>query len=136
MNPDGPAGACVEAVLDGQIVLFLAEFVLGEIREIPDKPTPARAGVTIGKANELVQNLLLKAEFISSFPRLFIHPIDQDDSDYVNLALAVEAKLIVSRDRHLLNLNNPAKAWSEDFRRRFPQLQIISPEAMLLELRQ
>ena len=135
MNPHGPAGACVQAALDGQVTLFIADFVISEVREIPNKPTPAKAGVTPEKTENLVQLVLVKAEYVSSFPAVFVHPIDDDDSDYVNLALAADAKLIVSRDRHLLNLNNPAKPWSADFRARFPDLHIISAEQMLREIR-
>jgi hypothetical protein len=43
--------------------------------------------------------------------------------------------VFVSRDKHLLNLTNPAKRWSADFRARFPQIRVISPEAFLQELR-
>jgi len=42
----------------------------------------------------------------------------------------------VSRDRHLLNLNNPAKPWSADFRSRFPSLRVFTVEQMLSEIRQ
>ena len=136
MNPVGPSGACVQAAFDGRVILFIGGFVVSEIRAIPNKPTPARAGVTPEKAEELIQLLLVKTEFISNFPSLFVHPIDEDDSDYVNLALAADAKLIVSRDRHLLNLNNPAKPWSTDFRARFPDLRIVTPQQLLAEIRQ
>jgi len=136
MNPIGPAGACVQAAFDDQVTLFIADFVISEIREIPNKPTPAKAGVTLKKVEDLVQMLLAKAEFVSEVPPVFIHPIDPDDSDYVNLALAVDAKLIVSRDRHLLNLNNPAKPWSANFRARYPDMRIISAERLLGEIRQ
>jgi putative PIN family toxin of toxin-antitoxin system len=135
MNPVGPAGACVQAALNGQITLFIAEFVLVELRDIPNKSTPVRAGVTSEKTENLVQLLLLRTEFIPNIPKVFVHPIDEDDSDYVNLALAADANSIVSRDRHMLNLNNPAKAWSTDFRSRFPELRIISPMQLLTDLR-
>jgi predicted nucleic acid-binding protein len=136
MNPIGPAGACVQAALDGQVTLFISEFVISEIRSIPSKPTPAQAGVTQKKAEDLVQLLLVRAEYAAEVPVLFVHPIDADDSAYVNLALSANAGLIVSRDRHLLNLNNPAKPWSADFRSRFPDLRIISAEQLLAEIRQ
>ncbi len=135
INSNGPSGICVQAVLNGEVTLFIADFVIAEIRDIPNKPTPARLGVSAQKAETLVQLLLIKSELISSFPSQFIHPIDENDSDYINLALAADAKLIVSRDRHLLNLNNPLKPWSADFRARFPHLQVISPVQLLAELR-
>jgi hypothetical protein len=36
----------VRVAFDGQVTLFIADFVLSEIRAIPSKPTPAKAGVT------------------------------------------------------------------------------------------
>ncbi len=125
----------MQAALDGQVTLFIADFVISEIRDIPNKPTPSRAGVTAKKAEDLVQLLLVKAEYVSDIPVVFTHPIDEDDSGYVNLAVTADAKLIVSRDRHLLNLNNPAKPWSADFRARFPDLRIVSAEQLLTEIR-
>jgi predicted nucleic acid-binding protein len=99
----------VQLAFDGRVTLYIADFVLWEIREISNKPTPAKAGVTAKKAEDMVQMLLAKAEFITDIPAVFVHPIDEDDWGHVNLALVAGAKLIVSRDRHLLNLNNPAK---------------------------
>jgi predicted nucleic acid-binding protein len=37
---------------------------------------------------------------IENVPDVYRHPIDEDDSCYVNLAIAAGAKLIVSNDRH------------------------------------
>jgi uncharacterized protein len=136
LNPLGPAGACVDAAIQGRVRLFISDFVLEEIREIPNKPTPRKAGITDEKAERLISLVLELAERIAVPPVLFVHPIDADDSHYVNLALAADARLIVSRDRHLLNLHNPAKPWSAEFRSRFPQLQVIGPEVLLSELRE
>ena len=136
MNPAGPSGACVQAALDCRVALFVSDFVFEEIRGLPNKPTPARAGVTPEKAEALVQLLRDRAQSISVVPDVFTHPIDEDDSAYVNLAVAAGAGLIVSRDRHLLNLNNPAKPWAKDFRARFPGLRVVSAEDMLSLIRQ
>jgi predicted nucleic acid-binding protein len=55
---------------------------------------------------------------------------------YIDLAVAAGAAVITSRDKHLLNLTNPAKPWSADFRARFPWLRVMSPETFLRELRE
>ena len=67
---------------------------------------------------------------------LYAHPIDPADSEYVNLALAADAKLIVSRDKHLLNLMDIQRPESKQFRTFFPQLIIISPDAFAMQLRE
>lgn len=135
LNPLGPAGGCVDAAIDGRVTLFISDFILAEIGDIPNKPSPRKMGVTAQKAEVLIAMLIDSAERIAAPPAVFVHPIDPDDSPYVNLALAADARLIVSRDRHLLNLNNPAKPWSAEFRSRYPLLQVISAEELLEILR-
>ncbi len=66
MNPLGPAGACVQAALDGRVMLYLSDAVLAEIREIPDKPTPRMMGVTSRKMETLVALLLEACEFVAA----------------------------------------------------------------------
>jgi predicted nucleic acid-binding protein len=89
---------------------------------------PERLGTPIER---LIKALLETGTFIETVQEVYHHPIDDDDSCYVNLALTVGAELIVSRDRHLLNLVNPAKTWSDDFRRRFPTFLVLQPEQYL-----
>lgn len=60
-----------------------------------------------------------------------MHPIDPKDSHYVNLALASDAKLTVSRDKHPLGLTNPAKPPAAEFMSRFPHLKVLQPEELL-----
>ena len=82
---------------------------------------------------DFIAELFPRATYVANVPRAFDHPIDPDDSAYVNLAVAVGAKLIVTRDNHLLNLTNPAKPWSADFRKRFPGIRILQPPDYLAE---
>ena len=83
----------------------------------------------------LLNKLRPVAEIVEQPPAVFDHPIDPKDGPYIDLAVAAGANVITSRDKHLLNLVNPAKPWSADFRARFPQMRVISPEAFLQELR-
>jgi len=133
LNPLGPGGACVEAAIAGHTNLFISDFILEEIREIPNKQTPRRAGISEDKVESLIALLMDVTEKIAAPPPVFAHPIDPDDSHYVNLALAAGATVIVSRDRHLLNLNNPAKPWSAEFRRQYPSLRVVTAETFLKE---
>ncbi len=61
------------------------------------------------------------------------HPLDRDDSEYVNLAIVADAKLIVSRDKHLLGLNDAAKPWAREFQERFPDIRVMEPAEFLIE---
>lgn len=135
LNATGPAGQCVQAALDRQVQLFISPYVLDELREAPDKPTPAKLGVTAAKVERLVANLMLTATWVPQTPHVFDHPIDPDDSHYVDLAVATNAQLIVSRDRHLIGLLDSAKPWSAGFRATFSALRIVSPEKLLRMIR-
>ncbi|HEY8668611.1 MAG TPA: putative toxin-antitoxin system toxin component, PIN family [Tepidisphaeraceae bacterium] len=134
MNPAGPAGACVQLALDRHIQLFFTRYILDELQQMPDRPTPAKLGVSAAKVERLTANLLITATWIDDVPHVFDHPVDPDDSHYLDLAVFTQTKLIVSRDRHLLGMNDFAKPWSSDFRKRFFDLRVASPEELLTML--
>jgi putative PIN family toxin of toxin-antitoxin system len=133
LNPNGPAGRCISLALARQVELLLSEPVLTELRELPEKPVAIKYGIDDQIISRFILSLLQQAVYLENVTEQFQHPIDPDDSCYVNLALAGNAMLIVSRDKHLLGLNDPAKPWSEEFRRRFPHLRILTAEAFLRE---
>ena len=64
-------------------------------------------------------------------PSVFEYERDPDDAHYVNLALAANARLIVSRDNDLLALGDQSKLDGRDFAKRFPTLSILTPPAFL-----
>jgi uncharacterized protein len=135
INPIGSAGECIERVLDGELILFISSFVIGEIRRIPEKETPRRLGVTDEKVEAILSRLLPICHLVDNPPSVYQHPIDPKDSHYVDLAVASNAKLIVSRDRHLLNLSKPSKPGAMEFIAQFPQLQVLDPAQLLEFLR-
>ena len=135
LNPDGPSGVCLQALIDRPKGLLVSEWVIQEVSELPDKGPLRGLGVTEARVAGLIATLVNVAVRIDGPPAVFDHPIDEDDSAYVNLAIAGAADVIVSRDKHLLNLTNSAKPWSADFRARFPQIRVMTPEAFLQELR-
>ncbi len=114
----------------GPIHHRLSPYVISEILELPGK-LPLKFGITDTRVAEILDELLPAAFILDDVPHVFDHPLDPDDSGYVDLALATGANLIVSRDRHLLGLNDPAKAWSKEFRQRFPQIKVMTPEVFL-----
>jgi uncharacterized protein len=134
INPKGPAAACLAFAQQGRVVVFVSDYVLQEIRELPQKINP-RFGVTSERVDGLIQELAKFAQVVDQIAEVYIHPVDSDDSHYVNLALAAGAKLIASRDRHLLDLMDSAKPHSQDFQLRFPSLRITTPESLIASLR-
>jgi predicted nucleic acid-binding protein len=61
----------------------------------------------------------------------FEFPRDPKDARYVDLALAAQAKLIVSRDLDLLFLGDPSTPEGRDFQARFPDVEILTPTELL-----
>jgi putative PIN family toxin of toxin-antitoxin system len=135
ITPSGNAGKCVERVLDGKLSLFWSDYVLKEVRKISEKQTPRRLGVTPAQIESLIARLTPTAHLVENPPSVYHHPIDSKDSHYVDLAVASNAKLIVSRDKHLLNLMNLSKPGAHEFRAKFPSLVVLQPEQLLESLR-
>jgi predicted nucleic acid-binding protein len=76
ITPFGNAAQCVERVLDGSVALFWSEFVLEEVRNISEKPTPKRLGVTSDQIESLIARLTPVAHWIQNPPSVYQHPID------------------------------------------------------------
>lgn len=133
INLNGPAARCVQKAREGEVLLFVSPFVLAEIREIHLK-IPAKYGVTGDQTDELARTATQFSTLVSDVPEIYLHPYDPDDSTYVNLALKVDARLIISRDRHLLMLSDPARKEGKEFKARFPTLRILDPVELLREL--
>lgn len=106
INARGPASSCLNFAQTGKLILFVSDYVLGEIRELPDKIRP-KFGMIAERAEGLILDLAKYARFVKDVPPVHIHPVDPDDSHYINLAAATGSDLIVSRDAHLLNLMDP-----------------------------
>jgi putative PIN family toxin of toxin-antitoxin system len=135
INPHGPAARCVEKARERKVLLFVSPFVLGEIREIHDK-LPAKYGVAADQTDELARSVASFATFVSDVPEVYDLVRDPDDAHYVNLAIRTDSGLIVSRDRHLLELMDPKGPTGRDFQSRFPLLRIIDPVELLRGLDQ
>ncbi|MCI0389354.1 MAG: hypothetical protein MOB07_11405 [Acidobacteria bacterium] len=58
------------------------------------------------------------------------------DEQYVNLAGAVDAHYLVSRDKDLLDLNTGHSVECKEFRQRFRPLKVIQPLDLLREIAQ
>jgi putative PIN family toxin of toxin-antitoxin system len=123
----------VRKAQSGDVALFVTAFVLNEIRESHRK-IPGKYGVTREQAEALAAGIATIATVIVQVPIVFTYQRDPDDAHYVNLAVAAQADLIVSRDKDLLDLANPARSESLEFHRRFPTLRILEPVQFLREL--
>jgi putative PIN family toxin of toxin-antitoxin system len=134
-NPGGPAGRCLEMALCGQVTLYLSSVVLDEIRRVTSYPKlVARFRLRANRVTALLDNLPKVAVIVPVVPELWSYDRDPDDAHYVNLALAADARLIVSRDRDLLDLMDSTRPEAAEFQRRYPALRILSPVELLREV--
>lgn len=131
MSSGGPAAACVKLLEAGEFSLFVSDYVLEETKDISSR-SEIRSRVrslTDERVQALLQFLSENAAHVTDVPHVFSYPRDPDDEPYINLAVAVGAAYLVSRDKDLLELMKDA-----DFRARFPDLTILDPVEFLHEM--
>lgn len=110
--------------------LVVSEPVFSEVREVLERPElkPRRQGrLTPRMVEDILTWILEHATFIREVPERFHYDRDPDDEPYLNLAIAAGAVYLVSRDKDLLDLQDPASAPGQELRQDFPQLSILSP---------
>ena len=133
--PGGPAGRCVELALTGQVTLYTSPIVLSEIRRVTSHPKLInKFRLRPDRIAALFENLPKFAVMIPTVPELWSYHRDPDDAHYVNLALAADARLIVSRDKDLLDLMDSTKPEAAEFQKRYPTLRILNPVGFLREI--
>lgn len=136
-RPDGPARACLGLVQTGRAALAISPAIRAEVEDVLSRPkirqkfkslTPEAVAVFLDDLDRLA-TMIEQVESVTTLPR------DPKDEPYLNLALAVGAKHLVTWDNDLLDLmgENPDGA---DFRKSFPALVVLTPVAFLRELAQ
>jgi putative PIN family toxin of toxin-antitoxin system len=127
-RPAGPARACFRLVDEGQVMLCLSPEILAEVRDVLTRPKTLQRFPLLSQewVETFVANAASKAVVLAQVPKAVSLERDPKDEPYLDLALAVRAHYLVSRDRDLLDLKN-----DEGFRQRYPDLQILDPVAFL-----
>ena len=132
ISPAGPAGQALDAVVDGRCVLFIAEFIFDELKEITSRSQLAtRFRLTAERIALFLESITEIATALVDVPAVFEFPRDPKDARYVDLALAAQAKLIVSRDLDLLSLGDRSTPEGREFQARFPDIEILTPTELL-----
>jgi putative PIN family toxin of toxin-antitoxin system len=126
----------MQLAFDGELDLYISSYVIAELRETATRPrVAAKLRLTADRAEEFIESVELAATLLEGVPETFTFERDPDDAHYVNLAIAANAKLIVSRDNDLLSLMDSISSESRDFQARFRSLRIITPVQLLNESR-
>lgn len=133
-SPTGPAAQLLELAANHDVLLFVSAYALAELRDVSGRPhLVAKYHLDTAIVEAFIAHIRSFATWLDAVPQVFDFGRDPEDVHYVDLALAADAKLIVSRDKHLLELRAGATPESLDFQQRFPQLAILTPpEALAL----
>jgi putative PIN family toxin of toxin-antitoxin system len=136
-SPTGPAARCLFAVDEGAIELVTDNDILSEVRDVLNRPSVRSKNprITDDTVRELLRRVEKMSVMLADVPRVFIHPRDPKDEPYVNLAIASEARYLVTRDKDLLDLARPDTPEGKKFAERFPGLTILDPVAFLAVIR-
>lgn len=137
-NRKSVAARVLDLIDSGEITLFVSRKILKEVKDVLNRPEVRNAlsGITDENVEALFVRLRKKAVLIKTIPQVFDYPRDPKDEPYVNLAVAVDASYLVSRDTDLLDLMRWDREVSRDFQKRFRGLKILDPVAFLNEIKQ
>ena len=132
----GPAFALLTQVEVGRLELLISDSAIAELREVLVRPAVQRKFpvLTADVVEAFIARIMAIAATIQPVPALFRLPRDPDDEMYVNLALAGNARFLITRDRDLLDLAACATREAQYHQRLRPELRILDPVALLREL--
>jgi putative PIN family toxin of toxin-antitoxin system len=135
-NEKGPAARILDLLDEQKITLYVSKLILAEARYVLNRPdVRARLHKLTDVAVEaLFERLTQHATLIRNVPKRFVYPRDPKDESYINLAVAMNADYLVSRDNDLLDLMKWEKEEGRKFQKRFRFLKIVTPEVFLAEI--
>jgi putative PIN family toxin of toxin-antitoxin system len=130
-RPAGPAAACLQAVRDGRLELFLSPDILAEVQDVLSRPKTLQKfpALTPEAVDMFLGDVAAHATTLQAVPKVFALARDPKDEPYVDLAAATRARYLVTRDKDLLDLMDDTA-----FRQQFPGLTVIDPVTLLREL--
>lgn len=128
ISPQGPARRLLQLATDGHATLFASQYVVDELVSLTaDARIRNKYHLVEEELDEFFATIRRHATFVEHVPAVFEFPRDPNDAHYVDLALAVSAKLIVSRDKDLLSLRDETTADGRQFISQYPTLEILTP---------
>ncbi len=138
MSAGGPAYAVLLACAESQARLVYTRSILNEFRDVLGRPRlRARNPALTDAAVDGILDLIAQAGTgVEEPPKVYPLSRDPKDEVYLNLAIAIEADYLVSRDRDLLDLMDEETPDGRVFRQRYPALKILEPFAFLQALRE
>jgi len=133
------ARKCLDLVDAAIVQLCLSLAVLAEIDDVLHRPEILAKFPLLQSQDSrtLLRAARNQALFLADVPKAFCLPRDPDDEPYTDLAIAADARYLVTwNDRHLIYLMRQETPEGVEFCRRFPHLKIVDPPTFLDEIRQ
>src|SRR4051794_37939679 len=107
INPTGPAGQCVAAVLDGRVWLVTSRTATAELRDVAGRPEIQEKfpHLTAERVETFIASVEAAAAVVArAVPGHFTYTRDPDDAHYVDLSVDAGAAWLVTSDKDLLAL--------------------------------
>lgn len=135
-RPNGPAGACIDLVLNDQVSLYLSSPVITEIADVLNRREIRRRfpALTPASVQAFIELLISHSVVLDDVPKNIPFARDPDDEPYLDLAIESKADFLVTRDDDLLDIaagKEPAVATA--LFNANPALKIINPVQYLAE---
>jgi putative PIN family toxin of toxin-antitoxin system len=128
----GPSFACLELLESEVITVYVSPAIISELRDVLTRPKLRRKFelLTDARVEAFFNRLGRYTIFCPEVPHVFDYERDPKDTPYIDLALFVKAKYLVSRDKDLLDLMGEGAA-AREFQERYPNLTILDPVQFL-----
>lgn len=132
----GTSYRCFQRVLDGQRTLLMSKEVMNELQDVLYRPELRRKlqGLTEERATALIHHISELAEHVEPVLSFMRFPPDPRDEPYLNLAIGGKAQELLTRDKALLKLTNPAEPLRSQLHALHPNLRLLEPERFLENL--
>ena len=98
----GPPDTILEAWRDGSIQLVISPEIFQEYQRVAEELSEKYAGIDI---SDILDLLLVKAEMIEAVKLTERVSADSDDDKFVACAIASSSEIVVSGDKHLLDIS-------------------------------
>lgn len=132
----GPAAELVASVRSGRLKLFSSSIVFGELRAVCLRPAlVTKFRLTPEAVDEFIDEVTRFATIVENVPHVFHYERDPDDEHYVDLAVAMKANIIATRDKDLLALSDESSPEGRAFRMTYPAILVLTPTELLDRLR-
>jgi putative PIN family toxin of toxin-antitoxin system len=133
----GPAGACLRLVESGIVELFVSKPMLAELRRVLgyEEVLAISPNLTPERVAGFLKRVTFRATLVRRVRHLIDYPRDPDDEPYIDLAAAIRADYLVTRDKDLLSLMTGHSSVCKEFRQKTRPLAVVNPVDFLAAIK-